>query len=199
MALMLTQMTELEAVNAMLSVIGEQPVNTLEDSGVTEASLARTMLHNVSRDIQTVGLNCNSESNYRISPDSEGFIYVPSSCIQIDASDASLAIVKRGRKLYDKDSHTYVFEGVLEVDIVFFLSFDELPSAVTQYVYIRAARKFAASVLGSDTLDNLTADDEADAKKLMERLENRNRDLNVFDSYDTFKVINRRANPKFRG
>ena len=48
---MTTPTTELEAVNIMLSTIGEAPVNNL-DSGLVDAETAETILKNVSRDVQ---------------------------------------------------------------------------------------------------------------------------------------------------
>ena len=52
--------TELEAVNIMLSSIGEAPVNSLS-SGLVDAELAQTTLHNVSREVQA-----QVEFQYRI-------------------------------------------------------------------------------------------------------------------------------------
>ena len=52
-------MTELEAVNILLSVIGEAPVDKLGDKNkneITDASLARRTLNEVSRDVQSEGL-----------------------------------------------------------------------------------------------------------------------------------------------
>ncbi len=54
MALTYTPTTELQAVNIMLALIGEQPVSTLESS-YTEALLARTELQNTSRAVQKKG------------------------------------------------------------------------------------------------------------------------------------------------
>ena len=48
-----TATTELEAINTMLSVIGESPVNTVDGSGVVDAVLARQILHEVSRHVQS--------------------------------------------------------------------------------------------------------------------------------------------------
>ena len=54
--------TELEAVNIMLSSIGEAPVNSLS-SGLVDAELAQTTLHNVSREVQAAGWSFNTEYN----------------------------------------------------------------------------------------------------------------------------------------
>ena len=48
---MTTPTTKLEAVNTMLSTIGEAPVNNLS-SGLVDAETAETILNNVSRSVQ---------------------------------------------------------------------------------------------------------------------------------------------------
>ena len=53
--------TELEAVNVMLSNIGESPVNTLEDDNVIDATVARTILKSISREVQALGWNFNTD------------------------------------------------------------------------------------------------------------------------------------------
>ena len=45
--------TELEAVNVMLTNIGETPVSSLEDEQVVDAAMARSILSNVTRELQT--------------------------------------------------------------------------------------------------------------------------------------------------
>jgi len=199
MALPLTTLTELEAVNYMLSVIGEQPVNSLDDAGITEASLARTVLHHTSREVQAQGLNCNSDKEYPLTPDINGIINLPLNYLSVDASDINLQVSPRGKRLYDKTNHTFTFDKDVPVDIVFFLAFEDLPTHVSHYVTIKAARKFAVNVLGSGTLDDLNTDDETSAKILFESIELRNNDFNIFNNYSSYKIINRRHNPKFRG
>ena len=48
---MTTPTTQLQAVNSMLSTIGEAPVNSLS-SGLVDAETAETVLNEVSRDVQ---------------------------------------------------------------------------------------------------------------------------------------------------
>jgi hypothetical protein len=45
--------TELEAVNTILSTIGESPVSSLGDQMTVDAVLAQNILHEVSREVQT--------------------------------------------------------------------------------------------------------------------------------------------------
>jgi len=196
MSLPLVPTTELEAVNVLLSYIGEQPVNSLDTSGISEASIAQNTLHEVSRKIQSQGLNCNTESGYELAVDVNGNVNVPPNVIKLDVTSSDS--VMRGSKLYDKANHTYVFTEAQECDITWFLSFDELPQCVREYVTIRAARIFITKVLGSDTLASLTERDEQEAFLIFRENEIDTGRYSIFDSQDVSRVVSRTTNPRGR-
>jgi hypothetical protein len=154
--------TELEAVNFLLISIGEQPVSSLDGAGVPEVSIAQQILHQVSREVQSLGLICNTEESYPFPTDSQGNIVVPRNVLKIDASEGT-DVVLRGNRLYNRQEHTYVFEDTLECDVVLFLEFTELPPVVRNYIMIRAARIYQSKVVGSQTLYQFSMKDEMDA------------------------------------
>ena len=49
--------TELEAVNIMLSAIGEAPVSSLENSSLEDVTVAKNILNETIVDVSTVGYN----------------------------------------------------------------------------------------------------------------------------------------------
>lgn len=55
--------TVLEAVNTMLSSIGEAPVNSLA-SGFEDAELAESIINNVNREVQSKGFVFNTDLEY---------------------------------------------------------------------------------------------------------------------------------------
>ena len=59
-----TVTTKLEAINVMLTAIGESPVNTITSSTTTDVSIAIQILDNVSREVQSVGWHFNTDTNY---------------------------------------------------------------------------------------------------------------------------------------
>jgi hypothetical protein len=160
---MMMPMTELEAVNEMLRLIGELPVSDVNDSGVDEAARARDLLRTVSRDVQGHGLHCNTEEGYPLNLDSQGFINVPANAqVQCD-SYRWMDITQRGTRIYNKEQHTYIFTQPLKVDIVFFLPFEELPQDARQYIAVRAGRMFIRTENGSDGENGMAAEDESKA------------------------------------
>ena len=67
-------MTELEAVNMLLAVIGEAPIDKLADSSkneITDASLARKTLSEVKRDVCSEGWSWNTDFAVKLTPDSK--------------------------------------------------------------------------------------------------------------------------------
>ena len=190
-----TPTTELEAVNVMLSALGEAPVSSLDDPTLVDASLAQSILRETSVEIQTRGLHCNTEINYPLVPNVDGEISVPANCVRIDTTDVSSGIdaVQRGSRLYDRNERSYTaFKANLIVDMVLLFDFSELPQHVKRYITVKATRRFQARLVGSDTLAAFTAQDEQEALIEFERAESINEDSNILtDSFDTYKIISR--------
>lgn len=190
-----TPTSELEAVNVMLSAIGEAPVSSLDDLTLIDAVLARTTLEEASIEIQTRGLHCNTEINYPLTPTVEGEILVPANCVRIDTTDVSsdVDVAQRGNKLYDRAKRSSTsFTDKLYVEMVLLFPFSELPQHVKRYATVKAARRFQARFVGSDTLAAFTQVDEQEALVEFERAEALNEDSNILtDSYDTYKIISR--------
>jgi hypothetical protein len=187
--------TELDAVNIMLATIGESPINSLDAAaGVVDAVTARSILSEVSVQVQEEGWHFNTDFEFVLTPASDGFIYVPGNAIEVDTSaysrDYDVAI--RGNRLYDRNGKTYTFTEDLKADLTTLLEFTDLPQAARHYITIRAARVFQQRVVGSDTLGNFTKEDEARALRSMRRYEARTADYNILTSnYSVMRAIDR--------
>lgn len=193
----LAPITELAAINEMLRIIGEPPVNSVSDPDVTEAAIARHLLHNASREIQSLGLDCNSEEHYKLYPDDDGNIFITSNVIKADATNPNRNVTFRGLKAYDKDNNTYTFtETYLECDIVWFLAWDQLPQHVRQYIMVKAGRQFIVRMEGAGDLYKMTEKDEEEARQAFVSAEMENGDYNILNSYSAYRVIDRLNNPR---
>lgn len=188
----MTASTKLEAVNIMLSTIGESPVNSLS-SGLVDAELAETILNDTSRVVQSEGWNFNREYNLGVTPTLAGEIILPNNILRADAvyEPYSKDLVQRGDRMYDKKEHTFKINDTVELDIVVELEYEDLPEVAKRYIAIKAARLFQARVLGSETLHGFTQEEETQAFYSLREFENDTEDFNVFDSYDVFRVIDR--------
>lgn len=186
-------MTELEAVNRMLFVVGEMPVNTLEEAGTTEVSIALTALREASEQIQAFNLHCNTDYKYKLLPETEtGYIYIPDNIISIDPSNRNEDYVRRGDRLYNRIKHTFKFDGPVECDITWELPFEELPSAAQKYITMKAARQFILHLYGECELYQYTQPDEQDAFVMFRKELINSKDKNMLDYNPGFTVARRR-------
>lgn len=165
-----TVSTELDAVNTMLSVIGETPVNSLTGALPADVAVAVNILRETSREIQLEGWHFNSEEKYPLNPGSMGEISLPPDVFRVSLLEPdSRDVVLRGSRLYDRANHTYTFTEVQEVTIYRLLDYAEIPDAFRWYITVRAARKFQDRVVGSSEQHSFTRDDEAAARILAAR------------------------------
>lgn len=194
---MTTPTNKLEAVNAMLSAIGEAPVNTLS-SGLLDAETAETILNEVSRGVQAQGWNFNSEPDYTFAADNNGNVLLPAEIIRADLAQSETKYrsskneyVQRGNKMYDKVKHTYNIGKSLKLDVVVLLDFETLPEVARRYITLRSSRIFQERVVGSDTLSAMHRQDEQQALFSLQEMEGDNGDYNIFDDYSTARVLDR--------
>lgn len=191
---MLTPTTELDALNTMLSVIGESPVNTVEDTGLVDAVLARSILRNTSREVQSRGWHFNTEKGYPLTPDFEGSLVIPFAVLRVDSVGAGqdVDVVVRGARLYDRRNHTYSFNKELKADMVILLPFEELPEPARHYITVRAARIFQQRIVGSEVLSGFNERDELQARMVLLDADLENGDYNILsDHYDVARVLDR--------
>lgn len=201
-----TRITELSAVNAMLAVIGEAPLSTLDGNALhADAVSARQTLHNTSRSVQAEGWYFNTEYNYPLTPDRDGFVTLPPDIVSVDVEPLNTGwrnvdVVVRGKRLYDLENHTYAFdpETCYKATVLLILPFDELPETAKDYIMIRAGRRFQGEAVGSETLAQFTQQDEFNARASLMREQIRNNDSNFLSPHrnSTFgmNTINRITN-----
>jgi hypothetical protein len=191
-----TPLTELDAINLMLSVIGEAPINVLSDEPQTvDVSLAQKQLGNTLNEVQSKGYNFNREYNITLLPDGNGNINVPTNYtrVQIDEAhgDTSMDIVHRGTRLYDRKNRTYVFTKNVVVRCIVLLPFDQIPECARRYISIKAARAFADRVMGDQATHAFTAMEEAQAKILLDNEEGENVGHTIFDNWSVGRTLQR--------
>ena len=121
MTTQITPTTELQAINIMLSVIGEAPVNSITGTTSVDVSTAKNILDETSMSVQSQGWHFNTQENYKnLALDQNNKIPLPSNCVKVDASKnfRYINITLRNGFLYDLEKHTDVFTTVPEVDLV---------------------------------------------------------------------------------
>lgn len=195
----LENMSDLQAVNMMLTSIGEQPIGNLNESGLQDASIAQDILHNTSRQVQSRGWIFNTDLQKILSPDNAsangGRIKVGDNVLRIDTTSKKRSstsdIIDRGGYLWDREKNTNLFTDDVTVDYVTFLPFNSLPEAARRYIAVKSARIFHDRVVGSGELHSFFQQDEQEAWGDLLEFQSEVGDFNIFDDYDTFRVLDR--------
>ncbi len=186
---------KLEAVNIMLSMVGEAPVNSLK-SGLADAEAAEKILDRINREVQTEGWHFNTRRKYPLTPDSESKkVTLPSNTLKVTMVDSSLdyPLTQRGLRLYDYEKHTYEIGETyteVKVDIVEELDYNDdnnqengLPEYARRYIALRAARVFVSRYLGAQEIYGFSQNDEAMARAELKQADGLVSKRSIFDHY----------------
>ena len=190
--------TKLEAVNTMISVIGEAPVNSLGvGTGFIPVSVsqAESVLDETTKAVQSEGWHFNTEHEYPLTPDAvTQKITLPGNTLNVDLDPQIYTDsdpVQRGRKLYDRKNHTDIWTKEVKASITFELDFEELPEQFRHYITVKSARIFASRFLGNREIEGFALRDEIEAKARAIESDSENSDRTIFDSYSVLRVLDR--------
>ena len=160
--------TELEAVNIILSGIGETPVNTLIGELTTDVSQAKALLAEISREVQAEGWIWNTEREYPLKTNQNNEILLPANALLVYFREPDVRLYTvRGNRVYNLLEHTFKFEKdttIKALSIILFLDFDELPETARRYITLKALRVFQERTVGSLQLSQYQRDDELKAR-----------------------------------
>ncbi len=178
--------SKLSAVNTLLAIIGEAPVNSLNPPLVGDVALAESTLDEISREVQGAGWSWNTMLYDSIPLDaSTGQSQLPSNTLAVRFNPLtypSQRFVLRGLRLFDRIRNSYDLRGSFGVavigntsdlvaEIVEELDWDSIPETGRRYIMIRAGRMFANRAVTSASLETYTAEDEERAFQILKRTE----------------------------
>lgn len=186
---MASKTTKLTAVNRILSNVGQSPVTVL-DSGNPLVEMAELILDEITSAIQCEGWIFNTEYAYPFTPDENGFIASSPTILSLDSNGLTNSfIVIRQNRLYDKANHTFVFDGVQKLDVVWLFDFMDMPEAFREYATIRAANVFAGRAVGSQEAVAFGQREEILARATAIEYDTQQGDYNIFQDQDGFTAI----------
>lgn len=180
-----TKTTLLEAVNVLLTNIGEQPVDNLNNQQILDARIAQQTLVEYAKEGQQRGWSWNTEYAYpfRVSSTNQE-INIPANVVRFspDPYVYGRRYIQRGQRVYDQLERTYKFPATvteIKADVVFLLSWEDCPEAFNRWTTIRAARVFSDRTLTNEALFKYTQKDEEDAKAELDRIEHEQQQSNL--------------------
>lgn len=151
--------SELDIINSMLVQIGESALNEI-DLNHPDVRSARTIIDDVNREAQSREWWYNIET-WDLVPQENGDLFLPGNATAIVTEDTTW--IKRGRRLYNTEDHTFDFsdQDEVTVDVMSQWELDELPP--TMYTYILTVCKKRMQV-GFDYNVNKVTDLENDVQ-----------------------------------
>ena len=217
--------TELEAVNTILSVIGQGKITQSELDTPTgdDTQSAIDIVRDNMREVLSWGWKFNTEWQFRIAVDGSDKFPVPTNLLKFTVShrfdqqgyrpekddDGTvprtnlLDIVVQGGFFYDRLRNTTVwtaggdFERLqIFIDIVRTVNFEDMPETARRYVTMRSARQFAKRMLGDKEIVGFTTDDESVSYRNLKRDQGDVKRYSLFDSHSVRRVLGGR--PRYR-
>lgn len=177
---MATKTTKLDAVNIILSNIGQAPVVNLE-SGNPMVEMAELVLDEISRTVQGEGWVFNTEYGYPFTPNPDNEIELPENVLSFDLPVGSDKFVQiRQGKLYDRTNHTYLFTEQVDLDVTWLFDYEDLPEAFKNYVNVRAANVYAGRSVGSAEAVRFGQQEEIMARSGAIEYDTQQGDYNIF-------------------
>ena len=183
-----TRTTELEAVNTILSTIGEAPLNTLTGSLPVDGTIAKNVLSEVSREVQSQGWHFNTHYKVTLTRDTDNKIPLATNIVRVEIdprkySKVSYDIVQRNNELYNLAKNEETFDtNFTDATVVYLLPFDEIPEQAKRYITIRSARIFHDRTLGANTIHKFSQEDEAKSLSILKQAESHTGDYSIFDT-----------------
>lgn len=142
----------LTALNSILTSIGQTPVTTIERTNPDVAICYDTLMQ-VSKEVQSEGWTFNKEFNYTGFPrNTNDEIVIPSNVLQVKLSNnvqnSNYDAVQRDGRLYDRLNHTYKWTYNPDVDVIWEINFEDVPSPVRSYITSKAATSCCYRLIG---------------------------------------------------
>ena len=172
--------TELEVVNEVLSTLGDNPVQSLDD-GYQPVFIIKQMLNNLSRDLQTKKYWFNTEYDVTLTPNTlTDKIILPFNILKFEPSETQY--VARGLTVYDRVNRTSTITDNITATICVMLEFEELPQEARTYLMAQCKYQYNDEYLGEPSLQQKLAKGTNDAKMELDRTHMENEDINILNS-----------------
>lgn len=161
--------TLLEAVNRVISIVGQDPVNSLVDGTSVDVINALEFIEQEKKRLCTRGWWFNTET-VTLRPNAlDGLIPANPSFILMAAPRRRLVV--RDEYLYDLDAGTNRFSAPVTMQVIRNETFEDLPAPARNYIVAKATRRFQARFMGAAELDAEAGQEETEAWQNLQEFE----------------------------
>lgn len=168
-----SKQNKLNLVNRCLQAIGEAslPGGSIPSEFPlgSDTQIASSIVDDTWLEVLNRGWWFNTDIQFTLTPDGQGFIPFPETVLRIDTQDGKGRYIKRQNLLYDRFEQTFTFTEPIKLDLIWATNYSDLPIAAYEYIANRSSRKFQSKVVGSPDLNNEFLLEEADALVNLQR------------------------------
>ena len=144
-------MLKLDAINQMLSGIGQTPVSTIEDNQHPDVLSALAVLNRIDKKVQSKGWWFNTDYALTLSYNPITLeVVLPSNTLGIEPSGTDLTYVQRGNRLYNYTETTFEIGTNVDVDIKVQITFEDVPESAAAYIAATAVYEFVRDKVGDN-------------------------------------------------
>ena len=161
---------ELDAVNEILSSIGEAPVSTLEGDANTDVVSARRILSKVNRVEQSRGWTFNIEETQLLPDVYSGLIPYMPTFLRLTSAGGT-PYVNRGGYVYDRTNKTDRFSSPIDVELVSLKDYSEMPEVFRSFIVTKASKEFNIRYFGASEIDTVLGNDLVDLERMINEYE----------------------------
>lgn len=191
-SIQLSALTELDAVNRIIGTIGESPIDTLDDMTDVDSINAYRILQDISRQEQSRGWSFNRIPHFTLTPDTYSHkIPWNNNFLFLKANHHRHKLIRQGEFIKDLRRDSVIFEHPLDVEVVLYIPFDELPEAMRNYIIAKACFVFQQNYFGDDSLVKTTQMQMQEAWQYLQEYEIDNNNYSMFDRTYVRKLLMR--------
>ena len=193
-------MNQLEAINKILGMAGEPPVDSVDTEGLTSVSFALSELQSASQRIQSARVFATRRT-VKVVPDSEGKLRLSELTLFVDraiTNEGDVLVFYNGNLI--AEDGTDVFGPNVYADVIVHTgrNFEYLPYYVQDYIVAEAAYEFIKVRLGAPDLVNTVFRRREEARRQFNRLEVLHGRPSSLDNPTVLNILGRRSNPRRR-
>jgi len=171
-----------------------------------DVAIALNTLNEVSREVQAEGWSFNKEYDYPVVPNSNKEVIIANDVLQMDLNknytqNMDRDAIYRNGKLYDKTAHSYTWtDEKLYVDIIWYMSWDSIPTPIQAFIVARAASIVSSRIIGDGNQFQMLSQKEAFTRATALEYECNQGDYtffgspkggNFYQSYEPFHALQR--------
>ena len=193
-------------VNNYFSLSRAVVTKKVETQTNPDVAIALNTLNEVSREVQAEGWSFNKEYDYPVVPNSNKEVIIANDVLQMDLNknytqNMDRDAIYRNGKLYDKTAHSYTWtDEKLYVDIIWYMSWDSIPTPIQAFIVARAASIVSSRIIGDGNQFQMLSQKEAFTRSTALEYECNQSDYtffgspkggNFYQSYEPFHALQR--------